>query len=94
MTTTPRKNNNHKKARAISSGFLELINTFVLNPRQGLAHKRRLFRSLVKNHTEDNSITVCDIASVLVENLRQYGFFSVTKQEVCDALLPTPHSGL
>ena len=59
MTTTPRKTNSHKKARAIRSGFLKLINTFVLTPRQGLAI---LFMSVVKNHTKDNSITLCEIA--------------------------------
>ena len=57
MTTLLYKTNNHKKAQAISSGFLKLI-TCVLTPRQGLAK----FRSVAKRHTEDNSITVCDIA--------------------------------
>ena len=62
MTTTPRKTNSHKKARAIRSGFLELINTLVLTPRQGLAGKLKPFRSVVKHHENDNSITVCDLA--------------------------------
>lgn len=62
MTTTPRKTSAHKKARAIRSGFLGLINTFVLTPRQGLADKLTSFRSVVKNHENDNSITVCDLA--------------------------------
>lgn len=57
MTTTLRKTHSHKKAQAISSGFLKLI-TFELTPRQGLAK----FRSVAKHHTEDNSITVCGIA--------------------------------
>ena len=61
MTTTPRKSNSYKKARAIRSGFLELINTLLLTPQQGLATS---FMSVAKNHTEDNSITVCDITSV------------------------------
>lgn len=56
MTTTLRKTNAHKKTQVISSGFLKII--LVLTPRQGLAK----FRSVVKYHTEDNSITVCDIA--------------------------------
>lgn len=57
MTTTLRKTHIYKKARAMGSGFLKLI-TFMLIPRQGLAK----FRSVAKHHTEDNSITVCDIA--------------------------------
>ena len=61
MTTTPRKSNSYKKAQAISLGFLELISTFLLTPQQGLATS---FMSVVNNHTEDNSITVCDITSV------------------------------
>ena len=64
MTTTLRRKNVHKKAQAISSGFLELIKTFVLTPRQGLADKRIPFRSVVKYHESDNSITACDITSV------------------------------
>lgn len=56
MTTTLRKTHIYKKARAMSPGFLKMI--FVLTPPQGLAK----FRSVVKHHTEDNSITVCDIA--------------------------------
>ena len=63
MTTTPRKSNSYKKAQAISLGFLELISTFLLTPQQGLATS---FMSVVNNHTEDNSITVCDITSVQV----------------------------
>lgn len=66
MTTTPRKTSAHKKARAISSGFLGLINTFVLTPRQGLADKRTSFRTVAKHHENDNSTTVSDIASVRV----------------------------
>ena len=61
MTTLLHKTNAHEKARALSSGFLELINTFLLTPQQGLATS---FMSVVNNHTEDNSITVCDITSV------------------------------
>ncbi len=61
MTTTPRKSNSYKKARAIRSGFLELINTLLLTPQQELATS---FMSMVNNHNEDNSITVCDITSV------------------------------
>lgn len=64
MTTTPRKTSAHKKARAISSGFLGLINTFVLTPRQGLADKRTSFRTVAKHHENDNSTTVSGIASV------------------------------
>ena len=65
MTTTLRRKNVHKKARAISSGFLGLINTFVLTPRQGLADKRTsLFRTVAKYHENDNSTPVCDITSV------------------------------
>ena len=61
MTTTLRKTNSYKKAQAIRSGFLKLLKTFALTPLQGLATS---FMSVVKNHTEDNSITVCDITSV------------------------------
>jgi hypothetical protein len=64
MTTTPRKTNAHKKARAISSGFLRVINTFVLTPRQGLADKRTSFRAVVRNHESDNSIFVYELASI------------------------------
>lgn len=64
MTTTPRKTNSHKKARAISSGFLELIKTFVLTPRQVLADKRKSFRSVIKHHENDSSTPVCDITSI------------------------------
>ena len=60
MTTTPRKTNAHKKARALSSGFLELINTFVLIPRQELADKRTSFRSVMKHHENDDSTPVCE----------------------------------
>ena len=66
MTTTLRRKNVHKKARALSSGLLELINTFVLTPRQGLADKRTSFRSVMKHHTNDGSTPVCDITSVQV----------------------------
>lgn len=65
MTTTLRRKNVHKKARAISSGFLGLINTFVLTPRQGLADKRTsLFRTVAKYHENDNSTPVGDLASI------------------------------
>ena len=64
MTTTPRKKNAHKKARAISSGFLRAINTFVLTPRQGLADKRTSFRTVAKYHENDNSTPVGDLASI------------------------------
>ena len=63
MTTTLRRKNVHKKARALSSGFLELINTFVLTPRQGLADKRTSFKTVVKNHENDNSTSAYDLAS-------------------------------
>lgn len=63
MTTTPRKTNSHKKARALSSGFLELINTFVLTPRQGLADKPTSFKTVVRNHENDNSTSAYDLAS-------------------------------
>lgn len=62
MTTTLRKTHIYKKARAISSGFLGLINTFMLTPRQGIADKRTSFRSAIKRHENDHSITICDIA--------------------------------
>ena len=68
MTTTPRKKNAHKKARAISSGFLRAINTFVLTPRQGLADKRTSFRTVVRNHESDNSITICEIVLTYVHD--------------------------
>lgn len=63
MTTTPRRTNVHKKARALSSGFLELINTFVLTPRQGLADKPTSFKTVVRNHENDNSTSAYDLAS-------------------------------
>lgn len=66
MTTIPRKTNSHKKAQAISPGFFELINTFALTPRQGIANKRKSFRTVVKNHAEDNSITVGGVKPVSV----------------------------
>ena len=62
MTTIPRKTNSHKKARAIRSGFLGLINTLVLTPRQGLAGKLKSFRSVVKHHENDDSTPVGDLA--------------------------------
>ena len=64
MITTPRKTNAHKKARAISSGFLGLIKTFVLTPRQGLADKQTSFRSVMKHHENNDSTPASDIASV------------------------------
>lgn len=63
MTTTLRKTSAHKKARAISSGFLRVINTFVLTPRQGLAGKRTSFRIVVKHHENDDSTSIGDLAS-------------------------------
>ena len=63
MTTLLHKTNIHKKARVISSGFWELINTFVLTPQQGLAGKLTSFRSVVKHYESDDSTTICDIAS-------------------------------
>ena len=67
MTTTPRKTNAHKEARAISSGFLRAINTFVLTPRQGLADKRPSFKTVVKNHENDHSISADNLASIQVQ---------------------------
>lgn len=64
MTTIPRKTFSHKKARAISSGFLELIKAFVLIPGQGLAGKQTLFRSVLKHYENDHSITVFEFAPV------------------------------
>lgn len=64
MTTTPRKTDAHKKARAISSGFLRVINTFVLTPRQGLADKRTSFRAVVKHHESDNSTSAGNLTSI------------------------------
>ena len=64
MTTTLRKTNAHKKARALSSGFLRVVNTFVLTPRQALADKRTSFRTVMKHHENDNSTHVCDITSI------------------------------
>lgn len=61
MTTTPRKTNSHKKAQAIRSGFLAMINTFVLTPRQGLA---TTFMSAVKHHENDDSTPVGDLAHI------------------------------
>lgn len=64
MTTTLRKTISHKKARATSSGFLKLINTFMLTPRQGLAGKRLSFRSVVENHENDNSTPFDNLAFI------------------------------
>lgn len=66
MTTTPRKTNAHKKARAISSGFSRAINTLVLTPRQGLADKRPSFKKVVRNHESDNSTSAGNLASIQV----------------------------
>ncbi|KRG34222.1 MULTISPECIES: hypothetical protein [unclassified Psychrobacter] len=79
MTTTPRKTNSHKKARAIRSGFLELINTFVLTPRQRLAAKLTSFRSVVKRHENDNSITVCEIAPVQADKSTSIWFLTTSQ---------------
>ncbi|MGP5546230.1 hypothetical protein [Psychrobacter alimentarius] len=64
MTTTPRKTNAHKEARAISSGFSRAINTFVLTPRQGLADKRTSFKTVVRNHENDHSTSADNLASI------------------------------
>ena len=64
MTTTLPKKDGHKKARAIRSGFLELINTLVLTPRQGLAGKLTSFRSVVKHHENDDSTPIGDLAPI------------------------------
>ncbi|MGP5493368.1 MULTISPECIES: hypothetical protein [Psychrobacter] len=58
MTTTLRKTNAHKKARTLSSGFLELIKAFVPTPPQGLASE---YISLVMDHKNNDSTTVLDI---------------------------------
>ena len=63
MTTTLRKTNAHKKARALSSGFLRVVNTFVLTPRQGLADKRTSFRTVMKHHKNNDTTIVESIAS-------------------------------
>ena len=63
MTTTLRKTNAHKKARALSSGFLRVVNTFVLTPRQRLADKRTSFRTVMKHHKNNDTTIVESIAS-------------------------------
>ena len=63
MTTLLHKTNAHEKARAISSGFWELTNTFVLIPQQELAGKRTSFRTVVKHHENDDSTPIGDLAS-------------------------------
>lgn len=68
MTTTLRKTFRHKKARAISSGFLKLINTFMLTPRQGIAGRQTPFTSMAKHHESDNSITICEIVLTYVHD--------------------------
>ena len=68
MTTTLRKTNAHKKARALSSGFLRVVNTFVLTPRQGLADKRTSFRTVMKHH-ENNDTTILE--SIAPNQLRK-----------------------
>ena len=79
MTTTLRKTNAHKKARALSSGFLGLIKTLVLTPRQGLAGKQKPFRSVVKHHENDNSITVCKIAPVRADKSTSVWFLTLSQ---------------
>ncbi len=64
MTTLLHKTNAYEKARAISSGFSELIKALTHTPRQGLASKQTSFRSVMKHHTNDSSTPVCDITSV------------------------------
>ena len=61
MTTLLHKTNAHEKARALSSGFLELIKALTPTPRQGLASE---CISLVIDHENNNSISIIDIASI------------------------------
>jgi len=67
MTTTPRKTSVLKKARAVSSGFLERIDIFVLTPRQGIAGRRTSFESVAKRATR----TI--IAHLSATNQKAYG---------------------
>ena len=76
MTTTLRRKNVHKKARAISSGFLGLINTFVLTPRQGLADKRTSFRTVAKYHENDNSTPAGNLASTQAQKSASIWFLT------------------
>lgn len=63
MTTLLHKTSTHEKARAISSGFLELIKALTPTPRQGLASKRTSFRSVMKHHENNDTTIVESIAS-------------------------------
>lgn len=74
MTTLLHKTNAHKKARAISSGFLELIKALTPTPRQGLASKRTSFRSVMKHHTNDISTPVSNLASIKMQKYTSIWF--------------------
>ena len=78
MTTLLHKTNNHKKAQAISSGFLELI-TLVLIPGQGLADKLKSFRSVIEHYENYNSITVCKIAPVRADKSTSAWFLTLSQ---------------
>ena len=56
MTTLLHKTNSHKKARAISSGSLEIISSFVLSTRQVLAGNS-LWLNLIHRKCNINTTT-------------------------------------
>lgn len=58
MTTAPLRTNSHKKARAIRSGSLEIISSFVLSTRQVLAgNSLRLNLILIHRKCNINTTT-------------------------------------
>ncbi len=65
MTTLLHKTNSRKKARAISSGSLEIISSFVLSTRQVLAgNSLRLILILILIHRKCNINTTTSRKSV------------------------------
>lgn len=79
MTTLLHKKSTHEKARAISSGFLELIKALTPNPRQRLASKRTSFISIMKHDTEDNSTSVSNLASIQMQKYTSIWFLTCSQ---------------
>lgn len=63
MTTVFQQTDNHKKAQAISSGSLKLVNNSVPSTRQVLAGDALLLKAEVMYLESDNTITVGYIAA-------------------------------
>ena len=79
MTTLLHKTNAHEKARALSSGFLELIKALTPTPRQGLASKRTSFRSVMKHHTNDIRTSVSNLASIQMQKYTSIWFLTCSQ---------------